>query len=275
MPLLDGEAFVSTQVIGGKQTTITRTGQKDVNLQKDIEEKTKNKKKSVSKGDVQVTITDNKVLITYGVSVKTYSFNTSINSKTVTLVSGTPFMEAAKKLFGDQGGLRYMVNLAGGNPGSKDKNLKGYSNSELNERWDALVKEVAARNFIDVIAGFATENGPETLYLVINGQILSIINILSLLSNWVTIGPNQLDFSAQIYDPSGHSFKRSLYRDLNYWRFSGHYTKNRYANLAAGEEGGVNEAAMRRSTEASGNILAQLNQQKLTVSLTQLQNILR
>lgn len=264
MPLLSGDAFVSAEVIGGKQMTITRSGKKDSNLESDIEKKIEKKKKSVSKGDVQVTIADNKVLITYGVSVKTYSFNTKTGAKNVGLVDSTPFLIAAQKLFEGDNGWRYMINLAGGNPGSSNNSSeKGYSLTDLNNRWDALVKEVVARNFIDVIAGVATQYGPTTLYLVINGQIIPITDILENLSN------NVLDFSNRLINSNGLSLKRKTMMDMNTWiYYNNQAQKNRYTDIH-------NEAALLRSSTAGTAIMQHLNQQKLVVSLTQLQNILK
>lgn len=264
MPLLSGDAFISTEVIGGRQMTITRSGKKDSNLESDIEKKIEKKKKSVSKGDVQVTIADNKVLITYGVSVKTYSFNTKTGAKNVGLVDSTPFLTAAQKLFEEDNGWRYMINLAGGNPGSSNSSSeKGYSLTDLNNRWDALVKEVVARNFIDVIAGVATQYGPTTLYLVINGQIIPITDILENLSN------NVLDFSSRLINSNGLSLKRKTMMDMNTWiYYNNQAQKNRYTDIS-------NEAALLRSSTAGTAIMQHLNQQKLVVSLTQLQNILK
>lgn len=283
---LDGTAIVETKVIGGNQLETVRTGKADPTMKKDLDKKTKKgKKKTVSKGDVRVTISDDKILISYGISVKTYSFSTSTGAKTVALVDNTPFLDAANKLFGDRGGIRYMVNLAGGNPGvrfdAQGENLKEYSLSELNERWDALVQEVTARNFIDVIAGVVTKEGPTTLYLVINGQIIPILTILNNLANGV------LNFSSRAVNDSGYVLRRSSLMKLNTWHFSTGYTKNRKADLMQRYKGQadktskiaqtkmVREAAIARSNEASANIIAQLQAAKLTVSLTQLENLLK
>lgn len=144
---------------------------------------------SVSKPDVVVTVTDNKVTITYGASVKRYKANKDGIVQSVSLVSGsTSFLEALERYCGDsKSTLNYVYNVAGGREGKSarsDKMIRAkrgsISLSELVERWNEVRDCVVMSNFLHYISGL--ENA-SSLFLVVNKQIYPIQDLLSKMSS--------------------------------------------------------------------------------------------
>lgn len=145
--------------------------------------------RSVSKPDVVVTVTDNKVTITYGASVKRYRANRDGVVQSVSLVSGsTSFLEALERYCGNsKSTLNYVYNVAGGREGKSarsDKNIRAkrgsVSLSELVERWNEIRDCVVMSNFLHYVSGL--ENA-SSLFLVVNKQIYPIQDLLSKMSS--------------------------------------------------------------------------------------------
>ena len=129
-----------------------------------------------SKGDVSVSISKNGISISYGISVKDYATpNTSSNTLSLSLVSKTSFLSAARRVLANNG-IAYMYNLAGGHGSGKGK----ITNSDLNGYWEDLKTTVVVGNFLHFLAGLPQEN---VLYLVANRKIYFVSDILDSVIN--------------------------------------------------------------------------------------------
>lgn len=256
--------------IGGTTVTVTEHGEKIGQKDKAI--------KNVSKPDVKVQIIKNgKVIVEYGTSVKTYTFNSTSGAKNVSLVSGTSFLQAADKAFGNQGGRRYMLNLAAGHPGKGTSGGVNYSAGDLNQKWDTLVEYIVIQNFLDVLLGVLTKEGPNNLYLVVNGQIVTVPEILA------KIGDGSMNFGSRLYmntNSGTRSLTRASLMKLNQWKWmSNSRTRIQDAKNFLEEQpldfiGPKQNAALSRSATAASAIIERLQAQKLEVTLKQLEAII-
>lgn len=231
-----GKEFIkaNAQVVGG--TVIT-----DGKFLADQQEKNDF---HVSKPDVQVNIAGKKIIITYGVSVKQYKFNKKTGVGTISLVSNTSLLDALEK-YGKQN-LYSIYNLAAGHASKKD----GYSSESLNEMWNNLVKQVTMANFLDALIGLGDLS---VLYLVVNGQVIPVSNILTKISENDIVGR----FVGE------KVVSRNAFVKMNQW-------------IGDDREGTHkdNLAALWRSAEAESGIYARLSQAKLDISLKNLLNFI-
>lgn len=165
-------------------------------------------KTQVSKGDVSVKISGQGVNIEYGVSVKTYRFDPAANAQSIEIVGGTNFLTAAYKLLGSGTEKEYLFNLAAGLPGgSKNKTV---SAATLNSQWNELVETVVLFNFLDFLAGTATQNSNNVLYLVFNGKIVTVDEILS------TVVGGQTKITSRLWsETTGKNLRRSSFVSIN------------------------------------------------------------
>lgn len=263
---LEEKVNVTAEVIGGQTLQIERKISSNM--------PPKNKKNTttvVSKGDTKVTITKGKkVIIEYGVSVKTYTFNKA-GSKTVSIVDGTNFFDAAIKLFGTDNGWRYMLNLGAGHPGKSwygrdDTKGSAKSASDLNAQWDTLLNQIVANAFLDILMGIITKEGPTVLYLVVNGNIIKISDILANLAS------GSMDFSKRVWEvtqrKNGGTGSKALTRaslmKLNEWQWSGQNSKIKTKDKDS-------EKAVQRSSQVVPALYDRLKQQKISVSLNHLE----
>lgn len=139
---------------------------------------------SVSKPDVKVSINFNGVLVEYGVSVKEYKANPNNKVPSVDIVSNTSFWAALNKYVGNRpASIKYVFNVAGGRSGNAhyaNYNLTGPSEGELVSQWENIKKTVTIANFLDFLAGEVNAaNTLSVLYLVVNGTVMPVSNILS------------------------------------------------------------------------------------------------
>lgn len=219
--------------------------------------------KSVSKPDVVVTVQNGKIVIQYGVSVKQYSFNSKTNTSSVSIVSGTSFLQALQRYAPAGKDFGYLMNLAAGHPGQggSKQSAKEYTIAALNNAWQNLVDSVVIMNFLDFLAGRANES-PATLYIVSNGTILSIESLLEEAFN----NP----FSSRVYERTKanngrgtKSLTRASLMKLNEWKWANPDNRNRIVDRNT-EQGKI------RSENAYKAIYTRLAQQKLDVSLNML-----
>ena len=115
----------SVQGIG----TLVGTGENIVNSQ--------SSSKKVAKGDVSVKIEGERVLIEYGISVKTGKFNPSTKTSSINLVSGASFLEMLNR-YGATGFDRgFLYHIAGAHAGRSSEDEKDnritVDNSRLNQ----------------------------------------------------------------------------------------------------------------------------------------------
>ena len=202
----------------------------------------------VSKGDVTVRANSENVSIQYGVSVKTYTFNTKAKYQNVSLVDNTPFLTALEKssnIISKEQYLNLFCSLSGA-PANEDG---GISESNIVEQWSQANENIIINNFLDILAGNAAGAGANVLYLVFNGQIITVDQILKNFSE----KEENFDFS-----------------------FSLKGLKNRSAGVTLNIEGykEKREDKQLRSDEVENKALEILRQAKIHVSLQILTTLL-
>ena len=122
-----------------------------------------------NKNDVTLVITKDKVILTFGASVKTTKKTNETGIPIdIKLHDGTNLLEALKKVQGEIS-AHYIYNLAGG--------LQKTGEASLQQGWRSLVDYAVALNFMDYLVGkgFANNNN---LILVANRKIYSMKEIL-------------------------------------------------------------------------------------------------
>ena len=227
-------------------------------------------KSQVSKGDVHIKISGKGVNIEYGVSVKNYRFDPTANTQTIDIVSGTNFLTAAYKLLGGGTNKEYLFNLAAGLPGGSAKENNIIDASTLNNQWNELVETVVLFNFLDFLAGTATQNSNNVLYLVFNGKIVTVDEILLNVIN------KQTKIKHRLYSEStGKSLQRSNFVSINRNAWvgnrggkSGTYLQGHSLENRDKEQGAV------RSRNVASQLHAAFTDAKLTVSLNMLTSML-
>lgn len=221
--------------------------------------------KGVSKPDVVISVSDGSVSIDYGASVKQYTPDPSDNSITITAVSETSFMKALTRYYPAARNTEYVLNLAGAHGGLGLKGKKGtgqaqsYSEAGLNERWRDLVDSVTVRNFLDFVAGLGQTHGDNVLYLISNGQIYSIGDILDYVGN----NPDMLHGRINQGDTKKILYRGSLSK-MNKWVYGKGQEQGGARKKLSGKS---RELALVRSNEAYDAIYGALNSAKLTASL--------
>ena len=221
---------------GGEMVKVNEDPQLSEDAQK------KNQVVRVSKPDVQVTLSRDKVIIDYGVSVKQYKFNSRTNTGIVSIVSNTPLEDALEK-YGKQN-LYGIYNLAAGHADKK----QGYSSDELNQMWDNLVKQVTVANFLDALIGLGDLS---VLYLVVNGQVIPVSTILEKITKSDMIGR----FTGE------KAVSRNAFVRMNQW-------------IQGPEQPKSKELAMQRSNKTVSSVYSRLQQAKLDISIKNLLNMI-
>lgn len=270
-------AWAAAEEEGDKQV-IQRLRQLDKNINASVHatvvgdttvRNTKNEAR-VSKGDVHVKISGKGVNIEYGVSVKTYRFDPSANTQTVDIVGGTNFLTAAYKLLGGGTNKEYLFNLAAGLSGGSAKEKNIINAGTLNNQWDELVETVVLFNFLDFLAGTATQNSNNILYLVFNGKIVTVDEILLSIIN------KQTKIKHRLYSEStGKDLHRSKFVSIN---------RDAWVGDRGGKSGtylqghSLGERAKGQGVIRSRNVASQLHaafiDAKLNVSLNMLTSML-
>lgn len=175
----DSRTGINKFIGDGKNFTwkVTTTGT-DIVKNKETENYT------VSKPDVKVVVTNEKVTITYGASVKRYKANRNGIVQSVSLVHGsTSFLHALEKYCGgSQSTLNYVYNVAGGNSGKSARSDKELRNrrgevtlSELVEKWNEIRDCVVMSNLLYYLSGLPNMS---SLFLVVNKQVYPIQDLL-------------------------------------------------------------------------------------------------
>lgn len=223
-------------------------------------------KAQVSKGDVSVKISGQGVNIEYGVSVKNYQFNPAANTQSVEIVGGTDFLTAAYKLLGGGTNKEYLFNLAAGLPGG-NKAVGKVDATTLNNQWNELVETVVLFNFLDFLAGTATQNSNNVLYLVFNGKIVTVDEILS------TVISGQTKIKSRLRNTeTGKSLQRSSLVAINRNAWIGNKGKSGTYNQTT--ENKDTEKGAIRSKNVASQLHAVLSKTKLDVSLNMLTSML-
>ena len=134
--------------------------------------------KRVSKGDVTVTVTNDNVFISYGISVKNYGKpSLGLNIPHITLGTYSNFLDLANKAgYNDYSLVHYAA-------AHQYRNKTGTSNSQLYQYWETIKQQTATMNIVDILAGQGQDSSDNVLVLVINGNAFTIDEILSKLVN--------------------------------------------------------------------------------------------
>lgn len=257
----------------GDQEVIKRLNQLDKNINAsthvtvvgDTIVKNTNNETRVSKGDVSVKVSGNGVNIEYGVSVKNYRFNPNASTQTVEIVGGTDFLTAAYKLLKSGTSKEYLFNLAAGLPGG-NKEVGSIDATTLNSQWNDLVETVVLFNFLDFLAGTATQNSDNVLYLVFNGKIITVDEIL------LKVMSNQAKIKSSLVNENGKSLRRSSFVSINRGSWIGDKGNSGTYNQTSAKKD--LESGALRSKRVESALYAALKQAKLNVSLNMLTSML-
>ena len=263
--------------IAGEAVEVVQTGKDyssgpgwltvSTNVQRDPELEEISKRSSfdnnVSKGDVRVIVTEDKIQIVYGLSVKQYNPPSSTsNFGSIDIVSNTNFYTAAKNVLKNNG-LAYLENLAAGhgNGGGvgKDRKINNkdddpITTAELNTMWDDLSNFVIAGNALQYLVGLPGEN---TMFLVYNGKVTSVDTIIDALVE----NPDLLTGSFSKSSGSGKPSRNVMMR-MNKW-------------IPIKGEKTFREAANERSNKTLGSLEDYLTKMTLTVNMKLLSHFVK
>lgn len=225
--------------------------------------------KSVSKPDVTVSVTDGKVTITYGATVKRYKADAKGNVKSVSLVKGyTDFYSALLRYVNDCGSssayaLNYVYNVAAGRDGktarSDHANRGTISKTELNDKWQQIKDSVVISNFLHFLSGI---EGASSLLMIMNTKVVPVSQMLSGVLKSSNI---QSRLYNEINGKNKTLTRAQMYRS-NAWKSSS-------AKKSRARTGQNKDRAQERSEEAKENIISLMRSAKLDVSLKDIANI--
>lgn len=231
----------------------------------------KNKiQKTVSKPDVLITITTDKVVINCGINVKQYKMSADKGKiSTVNLTSATSFREALYRSQISSAEIGYIYNLLVGHAGKGIRNKSNQvANKDLNEQWNNIKDAVIQREFVNALMGFDNEAGSYALVLSVNGHLYSIPQLVD------KIAANNIGGSIRAKSSKHASGWRALSR-------AGFVKDNKWLNLK-GEPVNADkvkesekdaEWAVARSQALFPSILSSLNEVKLDITLKNIQAI--
>ena len=244
-------------------TQIRQTGRKmvsseggwlsaDVTVKSDFDNMSTDKSASnmrLSRGDVEVTVDNSKVSVTYGINVKDQNINRGAKYQNITLVNNTSFVNAYRKVFSGYGNsLDLLYQLAAGHEGGE------YSEAILSLYWNEMIDTVVKGGMLDALAGMPQEN---VIYLSVNGQLFSIADIAQRVLN-SEVGGNLAGGADLSYSTLGLNRENAVATN----RWVGSPTKNTVY-------------ALQRSEAVLPQIQAYLNRAKITIDLKLLTTLIR
>lgn len=134
--------------------------------------------KKVSKPDVNVSVNGAGVRIEYGVTVKNYKIKNGQKSVSIKLSDKENFYTTLSKMFKTTEEKEYLYNLAAGLSVSPRDGKGGKSHPELEGVFQEVLSTVGLIHFLEALAGTAKNNQDNILYMVLNGKIITIEEIL-------------------------------------------------------------------------------------------------
>lgn len=250
---VQAEITGNKRVAGSQWANISRQTKVNDDMTEMLKLKDMSLSEHVSKADVTVTLTENDVIVNYGLSVKEFkpaSPDTNGVIGKVTIQDNTSFLESANRTFSGNG-IAYMYNLAGGH-GNSNVDLEGvptYSNEDLNSMWRQLKETVVISNFLYYLVGLPKEN---VYFLVGNKRVYDMSDII----DSVVGNPKLLESNFKMVS-------RETMMRTNRWvdRTEGKAGTNR--NM---------KSAKARSESAIKSINSYLERAKITISLSLLMN---
>ena len=198
---------------------------------------------SITKSGTTVSYDYNGVHVSYDVFLKSSTIQTRANFQSINLVSNADFMNCYTKYCGGgEAAMAYLYNVAAGH--------SLYTrNSDIAATWNELINTVVLTNYVDFLAGIGKETGrnPNNLYLVFNGEMIPIKDIINHL---------QLDsISGKLNNNLGDRFKfveLSIFKDEAFFG------------------GSIENAKWARSNEATAAMSKLFSQAKFSISLNSL-----
>lgn len=202
---------------------------------------------SIGKSDVQMIISDDKVALQYGMSVKNYKVKKKNNTtfKTYTIHHEGNFLDLYDKVYNDND-HNFLKNLGAGHVGNSDMSV---SNMDL--LWQNLMKTITAEVFSDAITGNVDSN---TIFVVLSGKVFAVDDILNRILGYVM---NQNGYSMS------YGYQNTIKRS----------TLLRYNAMINGPKHNM-KYAMERSKKANAKIDNYLSKIKMTITLNTLTSLL-
>lgn len=246
---------VNTQIRQSSRKMVSGNGgwlSADVTVKSDFDNMSIDKSKSnlrLSRGDVEVTVNNSKVSVTYGINVKDQNINKGAKYQNINLVNNTSFVNAYRKVFSGYGNsMDFLYQLAAGHEGGE------YSDSILSLYWNEMIDTVVKGSMLDALAGLPQEN---VVYLSVNGQLFSIADIAQRVLN-SEVGGGLTGGADLSYSTLGLNRENAV--AVNRW--VGSPTKNTVY-------------ALQRSETVLPQIQAYLNRAKITIDLKLLTTLIR
>ena len=221
-----------------------------------------------NKKDVSLRVVKNeadgtgKVILDFGFNIKNYSSKpkTDAGVMTYTIQSSSVFGNFYQQLFNEDKDFMYLKSIGAGH-GNGNNRLRGgarvrsglptYTNAMLDTYWTQLIRSVVTANLAYTLAGNIQEN---TLFLVLNGKVFGIDQVLKGLINYID---NENRLKAGQTDDFGYGY---LLQGLSRKRLMGQ-------NTWQGQSSASQADAESRSVAANSGIDNLINSAKIQVSL--------
>lgn len=223
--------------------------------------------RKTSKADASLTISDDAVSATLGFTVKTQTgldFKSNLNGKTLKLQEGTPLYTLLVRELGyNSTEMQGIMQLAVGH-GSRQIGRYGIYRSETIEaNWNRLMETVQAEALLSALTGLSSEN---VFYMVLNGKLISIKDIISQIVEFVASGGSPARLSGD-RSKNNTLFNNAGLQRKTYWRM------NRWIG---GKERNT-QAANRRAEGLFNKVSNRMYDTKIRIdlNLSSIQSILR
>jgi hypothetical protein len=218
----------------------------------------------VKKSGVDVTINNDFVRVHYDVDISKYKGNNRVKYENMSLVDNTSFLYAAINNL--QLSQTELANLAAANSGESLISFDdgSFINEDVLENaWNNVIQEVTTSQLISSLLALSTNSNMSTLFLVYNGGIYPISDVLD----------RVLDSQVRGYNPEidgtvSRALNRSNIVKQNRWRWANYRSGASYRMDRSREEG------KKRSSLVLPTVIMRLQQAKLDISLKKLGSLL-
>lgn len=200
--------------------------------------------------DVQVTLTDTKASISYGINVKDYKLDKKAKYQRIRIGTNLSFLEAYNKVYGKND---LVYSLGASHEGVSNPDAPIYSETMITQLWQDLIATTVAGSVLDTLAGLPTEN---TLFLSINGQLFTIEEVLEKIQRSVLGEDSAMLATGTLLS----DLKRENMLSINEWKTPSWRSK---------------KAGWERSDEVLPTIVSNLNAARLNINLKMLSTLLR
>lgn len=218
----------------------------------------------VKKSGVDVTINNDFVRVHYDVDISKYKGNNRIKYENMRLVDNTSFLYAAINNL--QLSQTELANLAAANSG--ESLISFDADSSINEdvlemAWNNVIQEVTTSQLISSLLTLLNSGNMSTLFLVYNGGVYPISEVLD----------KVLDSQVRGYNPEidgtvSRALNRSNIVKQNRWRWANYCSGASYRMDRSREEG------KKRSSMVLPSVIMRLQQAKIDISLKKLGSLL-